>query len=234
MRLPLLTILLCYALGARAQKVIDITTTDADVVGNERIRGLIGGSIFPIDKYVKIVEGSPYYWDEWSTGTLVLGNGAAYQHIDLKLDLLNHEVHYKDADQREMILTTPVREIILRPGLDARIFIPGKPWAGVDKKLADAWLQVLVNDTVSLLLDIRKTLVESTPYASSTAEQSIRDKEVYFLLKGGTLLRVEKWAHLLDLLGDKRKQLAQYIKENDLTGEAPLEYAQVVAWYNKL
>lgn len=222
-----------YAAGA--QKVIDITHSDADVIGNERMRGLTGGSIFPADQYVRVKEGTPYYSDDWAAGTLVLDGGTTYQNLELKLDLLRHEVHYKDAADREMILTAPLREIVLHPGgLDARYFILGKAWADVDKRLADSWLQVLVNDKVSLMLDHRKKLVETTAYASSTIEQTIEDKEVYFLQKGGRCFRVSRWSELVGLLGDKSTQVVQYIKENDLTGEAPIEYAQLVTYYNTL
>jgi hypothetical protein len=230
----MLTLFLTTANTAGAQRVIDITHTDADVLRNERVQGLTGGSIFPPDKYIKVKEGSPYYWDDWATGTLVLDGGTAYQNLQLKLDLLNHEVHYKDASDREMILTAPLREIVLRPGLDARYFILGKAWADVDKRLADSWLQVLVNDKVSLMLDVRKKLVETTSYASSTAEQTIEEKNVYFVQKGGQFLKVTKWSELLDILGDKRNEVARYVKEKDLTGEAPVEYADLVAYYNTL
>lgn len=233
---PLLLLLILFSgTIATAQRVIDITHSDADVIGNERMRGLAGGSIFPADQYIKVKEGTPYYSDDWAMGTLVLDGGTTYQNLELKLDLLRHEVHYKDAADREMILTAPLREIVLHPGgLDARYFILGKACADVDKKLADSWLQVLVNDKVSLMLDRRKKLVESTAYASSTVEQSIEDKEVYFLQKGGTCFRVAKWSELVGLLGDRSTQVARYIKENDLTGEAPIEYAQLVTYYNTL
>ena len=234
MRIPLLTFLLLTACYVSAQRVIDITNMDADVIGNERLRGLAGGSVFPPDKYIKIKEGTPYYLDDWSTGSLVMAGGATFQHLELKLDLLNHEIHYKDAENHEMIVTTPVSQIIFHPGLDARIFIPGKPWAGVDKTLADAWLQVLVNDKVSLLLQIHKKLIESTPYSSATAEQSIEDKDLYYLQKDGQLLRIAKWSELFNLLGDKKAELTRYAKENHLTGDSPVDYAELVAYYNKL
>ena len=127
-----------------------------------------------------------------------------------------------------------MRKVIIWPGLDARTFIPGKPWTATDKSLEKAWLQVLVNDSVSLLLDIRKKLVESTPYASATAEETINDEETYWLQKGGNLVRVKHWSDLPALLGDKKGQVAKFIKENDLTGDAPIEYADVVAYYNTL
>jgi len=234
-RLSPFALLLFIVCAAQAQRVIDITGHDIDATRTEQLSGIVGGTIFPGDKYIKIKEGSPYLYDDWCTGTLVLGSGIAYQNLQLKLDVLNHEVHYKDARDQEMILTTPLKEIILHAGgLDARTLIPGKPWVETDKKLADSWLQVLVNDTVSLMLDVRKKLTETQGYNSATAEQTINDSYIYFLQKGGHLNRFTKWSQLLDLLADKQKQVARYAKENDLTGEAPLEYAQLVAYYNKL
>lgn len=234
-RIFLLLLAIITAGGANAQRVIDITGSDVDAAHAEQLSGFVGGTIFPLDKYVKVREGTPYFYEDWCPGTLIVGGGTAYQNLQLKLDLLNHEVHYKDADDREMILAVPLKEIVLRPGgLDARFFIPGKAWADVDKKLADSWLQVLVNDKVSLMLDIRKKVTETTPYNSSTAEQSINDAYIYFLQKGGRMNRITKWSELVDLLADKQKDIAKYVKQNDLTGESPLEYADLVTYYNKL
>ena len=234
-RLLLLLLITTITHCATAQRVIDITNGDVDAAHNEQMIGLAGGTIFPADKYVKVKEGTPYFYEDWCTGSLVLGGGTAYQNLQLKLDLLNHEVHYKDADNREMILSAPLKEVILRPGsLDARYFIPGKAWADVDDKLANTWLEVLINDKVSLLLDIRKKVTETQPYNSSTTEQYINETNVYFLQKAGRMNRITKWSELIDLLADKQKQVAKYVKENNLTGESPLEYADLVAWYNKL
>jgi hypothetical protein len=234
-RLFPLTLILFITGTVQAQRVIDISDNDANASYSEQLSNFVGGTIFPIDKYVKVKEGTPYYDNEWCTGTLIVGTGTVYQNLQLKLDLLNHEVHYKDANDREMILTVPLKEVVLRPGgLNARTFIPGKAWAEADKKLADSWLQVLVNDTVSLLLDIRKKLTETQGYSSATTEQSISDSYVYFLQKGGQTNRVTRWSQLLDLLGDKKTEVGRFVKENHLTGEVPGEYSQVVAYYNTL
>jgi len=234
-RLFPLTLLLFVTCAAQAQRVIDITNNDANAAYSEQLSNFVGGTIFPLDKYIKVKEGTPYLYEDWCPGTLIVGTGTTYQNLQLKLDLLNHEVHYKDANDREMVLTVPLKAIILRPGgLDARTIIPGKAWADVDKKLADSWLQVLVNDKISLMLDIRKKITETQGYGSATTEQSINDSYIYFLQKGGQMNRFTKWSQLLDLLADKQREVTKYVKENDLTGEAPLEYAQLVAYYNKL
>jgi hypothetical protein len=234
-RLLSFTLILFITCTAQAQRVIDISSSDANASYSEQLSNFVGGTIFPIDKYIKIKEGTPYYDNEWSTGTLIVGTGTAYQNLQLKLDLLNHEVHYKDADNREMILSVPFKVVILHAGgLDARTFIPGKAWAEADKKLADSWLQVLVNDKVSLLLDLRKKLTETQGYSSATTEQSISDSYVYFVQKSGQMNRVTKWSQLLDLLADKKTEVGRFVRENHLTGDAPLEYTQVVAYYNTL
>jgi hypothetical protein len=234
-RLLLLLIAIITMAGASAQRVYDITGNDIDAAHTEQFAGFVGGTIFPLDKYIKVKEGSPYFYEDWCVGTLIVGAGTAYQNLQLKLDLLNHEVHYKNADNREMILAVPLKEIILRPGgLDACYFIPGRAWADVDKKLADSWLQVLVNDKVSLMVDIRKKLTESTPYNSATTEQTINEVYVYFLQKSGVMYRITKWSELLERLADKQKEVARYAKENHLDGESALEYAELVAYYNKL
>ena len=193
--------LLRAAVPSAAQKVVDISQVDADVIEQERITGLVGGQIFMPYKYVKVTEGTPFLQDDWSEGSLLLSGGQQIDHIELRLDLLHHEVHYKDSAGQEMIATTPVRAVTLAAPAGNLIFIQGTPWREIDKVLDGAWLQVLVNDKTSLLLEIRKKVIENTPYGGSTVEQTITETNFYYLQMKGRFVRVRG---LSDLPGSLR------------------------------
>ena len=230
--LLLLTVVL--AADAGAQKVVDITQGDADVIGQERITGLVGGQVMSPVKYVKVIEGTPFFREEWLQGAIVLNGGTLLGHLDLRLDLLRHELHYKNGDGQEMIATTPVSAVTLSAGGGNFTFVPGTPWREVDKALDGAWLQVLVNDKVSLLREDRKKLSENTPYGSSTTEQTISDADYYYLRMNGQFLRIRTWSRLPEMLGDRKKAVLEFIATNHLTGSTPEEYTQVVTYYNTL
>lgn len=217
-------------LKGSAQKVVDVTRTDADVIGQERVNGLMGGQTIPLYQYVKLTEGTPFYKEDWSKGVIVLKDGHAYRDLELKLDLLHHEVHYKAPDGSEMIATAPIQMV----SLDEAMFIPGTPWKEMDKMLDSAWLRVLVNNKVSLLLEMRKKVRESTPYGSATTEEAIIDEDIYYLQMKGQLIRIRSWAELPGMFGDMKPTLIQYIKEHRLRGRSPGEYAQLIGFCNTL
>jgi hypothetical protein len=229
-----LAVVLTAGIPAGAQRVVDITHNDADVVGQQMINGMVGGQVISPVTYVKVTEGTPYFSDEWLDGTVLLEGGKAIDHLKLRLDLVHKEIHYKDADGREMIATTPVRAVTLPGPAGNLVFIPGTPWRETDKALDGAWLQVLVNDRVSLLYEVRKKMTENTPYGGSTVERTITDVSFYYLQINGKFLRIRGWSDVPALLGDKVQAVTAFIRDNRLKGHTPDEYAKVVAYYNTL
>ena len=182
-------------------------------------------------KYAKVAEGTPWYRDEWSDGTLILAAGKEVDHIPLRIDLFGKEVYYKSADSQELVLTTPLRGLILAGPGGRAVFVPGTPWRSVDKALDGAWLQLLVNDTVSLLHEIRKSMVDRTPFGGSTVS-IISDFDIYYVQMNGEFLRVKSWPDLPAMFGDKKEVLNKFIKDHHLKGHNPDDYAQVVSYYN--
>ena len=229
-----IAVLLTGVFSAGAQRVVDITHSDADVVGQQMINGIVGGQVITPITYMKVTEGTPFFREDWYDGTLLLSGGKVIDHLEIRLDLLKKEIHYKNSDGQEMIATTPVRAVTLYGPAGLLTFIPGTPWRDIDKELDGAWLQVLVNDKVSLLYETRKKLAESTPYGGSTVERTITDVHFYYLQLNGKFLRIRSWSDLPGLLGDKPQAVATFIKDNHLKGRTPDEYAQVVAFYNTL
>lgn len=229
-----IAVILIGGVPVRAQRVVYITHSDADVVGQQMINGLVGGQVITPVTYVKVTEGTPYFSDEWLYGTLLLVGGKVIKPLEIRLDLLQKEIHYKNAEGQEMIATTPVRAVTLAVPAGILTFVPGTPWRDIDKSLDGAWLQVLVNDKVSLLHEIRKKMAESTPYGGSTVERTITDVHFYYLQMNGKFLRIRNWSDLPVLFGDKLQAITAFIRDNHLKGRTPDEYAQVVAYYDTL
>src|SRR6202012_5593899 len=84
------------------QRVIDVDNNPGYASAQEVPSGLLGGTIFPNVKYVRFIEGSPFFSDEWMRGVLVMSPGKVYTSLQLKLNLLDNEVHYEDADGQDM------------------------------------------------------------------------------------------------------------------------------------
>lgn len=227
-------VLLAAGVSADAQKAFNLFTFgDGDVLSQQVFASLGGDRFTSVPKYAKVTEGTPWFRDEWSYGSLLLESGKVANHIELRLDLFGKEIHYKDADSQELVLTTPIRAVMLADPGGRMIFIPGTPWRDVDKALDGAWLQVLVNDTVSLLYEVRKSMVDRTPFGGSTVS-IMSDFHIYYLQMNKRFLRVRSWSDLPAMLGDRKEAVTKFIRDNHLKGHTPDEYAQVVAYYNTL
>jgi hypothetical protein len=232
----LFSAVLFYCWPVFGQKVIDITNADGYSIPDAQIAGMAGGEITSAVRYVKIKEGSPYFHEEWIKGALITTDGKAYTKLDIRLNLLDDEVNYKDSDGQEKIATTPLQAVIIGDSAYGTkyVFIRGDKWSVTDRTLSRSWVQVLVNDKVSLVRQIKKNVKVTTPYGSSTDEEAIIDIEVYYLQISGQFIRIRNWDALPILLQDKKDQIVQYIHSNHLRGRLPEEYAQVVSYYNSL
>jgi len=227
-------VLLIGGFSTGAQDLGLYTFRDGDVIAQDVVNSLINGQASKPNEYAKVVEGTPFFRDEWSDGALLLPGGKVIEHLRLKLDLLQKEIHYINADSQEMILTTPVRAVKLAGSTGPLIFISGTPWRSVERALDGAWVQVLVNDTVSLLHEIRKKQIEQRTFGGTAAERTISDVDVYYARMNGQLLPVRSWSDLPAMFGDKKESLTKFTRDHHLKGRTPDEYAQVVAYYNTL
>ena len=81
---------------------------------------------------------------------------------------------------------------------------------------------------------IIKNMTESKPYGSATTEQRISTTGQYFIYHHSTFTRVKKIKEIPDLLGDKKNELGDYISSGKLSGKSDMDYAELVAYYNKL
>ncbi|HEY6899725.1 MAG TPA: hypothetical protein VI233_03745 [Puia sp.] len=219
---------------AQGQTVIDVSKGDANVVGQEALAGMVGGVYFNLYKYVKVKEGSPYFMDDWSKGAIMLEGGKTIGHLEVKLNLLDNEVHYKGPDGKEMIASVPISEVLFGDSTTPThyTFINGNKLA--DKSFTNVWLEVLVNDKVSLLHQLRKKIMTGASYGTATEEQTIQTIDFYYLQMDGKTQRIGSFSDLPGMFGGKKEQVAQFIKSGHLRGKTPSDYAQVVEYYNKL
>src|SRR5262245_31312717 len=119
----LFCILACvYAVPLYAQKTVDVTSGTASAM-SPNFFTVVSGEPIVFAKFTQLVNGTPYFRDEWMKGNVVM-NGAEKQYagILLKLDLYQNEVHYQSLSGVEMIATTPIQKIVLFDTAAEQIF----------------------------------------------------------------------------------------------------------------
>lgn len=208
-------------------------------VGKEEVRlspgqfYSVGGEPVSPVKYVKVVEGSPYFSQSWMKGSLDLGDGRGYENLWLKLDLADNSVLFIDAEGREMIANVVIKNMTLIDSVTGKkydfvysSFIKG---AG---EIKEGWYQPIVSGKATLYKHLAKVVNETKPYGQATYEQTIVTTNSYFLLADSVFTPIKKIRSLPDMLSDKKEELSQYISGKNLSGKTDVDYAAVISYYN--
>ena len=109
--LSLLFFLQALAGWCQQTKVIDVGKEDVRITASQFYT--VGGEPVSNVKYIRLVSGSPYFNEAWMKGSLDLSDGRGYENLWLKIDLTDNSLLYVDAEGKEMIATSVIRNITL-------------------------------------------------------------------------------------------------------------------------
>lgn len=229
-----LTGFMCVA--GRAQQVIDVNSDDFSATNQRSVLSAATGQIFQPDKFVRVTSGSPFFKGQWFSARLFDADGNSYASPNVRLNLLDNEVNFLDAAGTEMVATTPVKKIQLTDTISGvrYFFVRSDQIPEADKSQGNTWLQVLVNDKVSLLRQQKKTIHENIAYGTSTTEEDILTIDMYFVRMNNIFTRVKTWQEFLQLFADKKEAVDQYVHDRHLKGKSEDDYTRLVQFYNSL
>ncbi|WP_207493596.1 hypothetical protein [Aridibaculum aurantiacum] len=210
-------------------RAIDITNYDAAIFFAQT-----RGANLPLDRYVKTVEGTPYLTQGWMKSNFVYEDEPG-RHIMMRLDLVNNELHFQDAEGREQLAVTRIKELYL---VDTQHqvqyhFVHSSAIPTSHKKI-NAWYQQVIAGKASLYKFYNKQIFESLPYGQATYEQRIATVPQYFVLKDEVLTRVKKFKDLEDILYDKPKEIQAAIKKSGAKEKTDDDYYDIITYYNSL
>jgi hypothetical protein len=212
MRTLLLGALIVLSLPLHSQKrTVDVEKSDVDAANQLYT---VNGEPFLNTKFVRLVQGTPYYTDEWRYGMLVFENGKHYRGF-LKLDLLDNEIHYQDDKKNEFVVPLPVKRILLSK-LDSSFetFVHASQLTSA-APLSVKWLLKLGEDSLRLYKYFVKDVSEDRPYNSATYEQRIRTAETYCLYYNDAPVVIRKLKNAPALFEEKKPALEAFIKSTE-------------------
>ena len=222
------------AVDLYAQKSVDVTTGNASAM-SPNFFTVVNGEPVVFAKFTQLVSGTPYFRDDWMRGNVIM-NGAEQQYagILLKLDLYQNEVHYQTLSGAEMIAITPIQKVILFDTASKQIFNFVNGQFIETKSPVRGWYLSLVEGNAMLFKQIRKHLTENKPYGSATVEQSISNTLHYYILYKGNLTEIKRMRDIPDLLPDKKSQISEYLKNNNISGKTDSDFENVINYFNGL
>lgn len=233
MRILPLMLMLAVTTSSFSQKVVDVS--ENNLPNTRGIFYTVGGQPVSNTKYVRVVDGSPYLYTSFTQGRLMLSLGTVYKDIMLKLDLVDHSLHYLTPGGEELTAATPVKTIWLEDPLTKKeIKFDHSAFMGATGKIETGWYQQLDSGTVKLYKRHIKTIRENKPYGSATYEQYINNSYRYYILINSVFTQVNKIKALPDMLQDKKDELLKFISSNNFSDKADADYISVITWYNSL
>lgn len=193
-----------------------------------------GRPLFP-SNYVD-VSGTPFRYADWRPAVITLSSGRKLSGVQVKLDLLKHEVYYIDERGSEMIAKRGViHQIALPDGRDSVFYRSGFP--PIQENTAATLYEVLADGRVSLLKQTTKVIQELKRFNSATIERQFVSQEAYFLFhKDNKIMEMVRKDRklVLEVLADRQESVRLFLEENRNRCRTESDLVEVVTYYNSL
>ncbi|WP_207493597.1 hypothetical protein [Aridibaculum aurantiacum] len=206
---------------------------DVDQMNGPIFMTTSSNTVFPQDKYLRVVEGSPFFNNSWLKSNYI--NPVTKKNVIMRLDLLSNEVHYKDENGNILISTTPIKQLLLVDTVrNIQYHFLHSSVLDSDKKLIDGWYQEIIFGKASLYKHHGKQVTETLPYGQATYEQKIFTVSTYYVMKDNELVKLKKINDLENVLYERSKEVAAYLKSKKLKGKDDEDYYDTISMYNQL
>lgn len=221
---------------ASAQKVIDVSKENVTIGSNTFYS--VGGEPFVNAKFVSLVEGTPYFKNDWMRASVIMPLGKEYKDVEVKLNLFDQQLHYKGEKDAELVATTPIKSVIIYdPSNGSKYQFVHSSFILVttDQPAKRGWFQLLDSGKASLYKTFTKEISENRPYGSATVEQKMRTTETYLVYYNNAFLEIKKIKEAPKVLANKEKELEEYLsKKDDKKTSLDERMRALINYYNSL
>ena len=178
------------------------------------------------------IKGHPYFEsDKFQKGS-VRYSGTLYDSIDMAFDIAKDELVILRNDDNVRIRL--VKEKIDSFTLLNHLFV--KLVEDSNNKFTDAigFCERLYHGKMNLYAKRKKSIIEKI--VGSENEKWFEEKDFYFVQKGGSFISVQKSSELFDLLSDRKKEVKEYLRKNNIKFNKAKEQALIsaIAYYDQL
>lgn len=181
------------------------------------------------------VEGSPYLFENWVNGEVVLSNGGVIRDIAMNYSVYRKEMHFQSGKNTYVLGAVDSVKLIK---LDKRQFVY-LPYIEKKKKVSKDYFEELTNpDEAQLLLHHSSVLLKSNYNAAldvGNKNDRLEYKSAYFLKKNDTVVQIDKdGSNLLSLLDDGSNRIREFVAANNLSFTNQDDLIRIVEYYNSI
>jgi hypothetical protein len=170
------------------------------------------------------IQGSPFLFEDWINGEIILRSNQVYTAIPLKLNIHTQEIHILDKSNNEIIPESGIIEHI-------RFRLKDRDYAYVFRKVDQPkrnrleLLEVLVDGNVRLLKHVSRNTEEIKEFNSAVTVKKFREYTEYYIETGSRLRKTERLMSFWEqTIPEKKEFIASYFSEkrNKLKSEKDL------------
>lgn len=200
-------------------------------------KDITGKNWTQLNKYSEVT-GSPFLYDDWAPGTVKFADQKQINIKDLKYDLLNDILLFKNEKEEVMEVAEPVLAFTITYAKDSktvqRTFRSG--FKASNDNTAQSFYEILFDGQTKLTKRTGKTIVEEKEYNATTATRKLIDKPSYFIVKATNMpIAISKnEKSVLSALEDKTTELKTFIKDNKLNLKNDVDLIKLLTYYDEL
>jgi hypothetical protein len=214
--------------------------------GQDFIQSRTSNSIAVFDSYGRPftnsqidVSGSPYLFDDWKPADLVVGKKKdTFNHVLVKLDLQNQEVHFLTASRVEMVLSNGLlnqMRITDSAGGNLIRYDFKSGFSPIDQQDEKSLYLVLTSGRISYLKYLYKKIrVTKNDLSGEVAKDLVTYEQEYVGMTGALEPLRRNRDFLLGKMNDKRKEVEAFVQQNRLNYKSEKNIRRIVDYYNSL
>ncbi|MFC0773571.1 hypothetical protein [Terrimonas alba] len=181
------------------------------------------------------VKGQPFLYDEWEKGSVLLKTKEKIDSVLIKYNLYTDLLVVK-VDEQEYQFNIDVQEFLIYnqdPGGNVLFRSGYTPVPGMTEK---SFYQVLYDGKTKLLLKRKKIITEELTSTPGVKVKVYEDRPAYYILTaGGKMEKMKKKGDsILNILGDKRKELTKMAEANKLKLTVDADLVKLLEYYDHI
>ncbi|HZY77870.1 MAG TPA: hypothetical protein VFE50_00010 [Cyclobacteriaceae bacterium] len=189
----------------------------------ENFRDVAGTPFFP-RQYVD-VNGSPYMFEDFISATITLHDGRTIKGVKTNFNLVTEELLYMDEKGATMVASPKAIKRLETDSSEPRTFIP--------TQASNTFCEVISSEgKATLLKHIKKVIMETKPYNSSTIERSFVTDISHLVSVGGSISEVKSADDLYESL--KSEQVKEFAKKEKLKKKSEESWVKIVDYFNSI
>jgi hypothetical protein len=181
------------------------------------------------------IDGSPYYFDQYMPAEVTTMDGKVYRDVQVKINLLEHELAFLTADGKEMVSILPVKKVRfleMPEGAGKVLESYGQPINAPDALV----YEVVDTGRCTLLKLIEVSYHDSKESGHVNITRIFQRTESFHVLWTGE--KVERLGSgkeaMAAVFKDKEAPVRSFIAMNRLKCRSAADYKKVVGFYNSL